>query len=94
LRIGLGKENVTVNTRIVCVVVFVLGFFLNLIFFHYAFRPDARFAKPVTEGFVSYMAAVPIILFFLKGERVWRWSVFGIWCLYVAVFGYVMLTMD
>jgi hypothetical protein len=76
------------------VTLLALGFFLNLVFFHYAFHPDARFAKAATEGWVGYVIAVPAVLFFLKGERAWRWTVFGIWCLCVVVFGYVMLTMD
>jgi hypothetical protein len=71
-----------------------VGFYLNIIFFHYAFHPEARVARAVTEGFLGYVAAVPLVLFFLKGERAWRWAVFGVWCLYVAVFAYVMLTMD
>lgn len=82
------------RTRIVSVMLVAVGFFLNVIFFHYAFHPEARPAKAVTECFVGYFVAVPLVLYFLKGERAWRWAVFGMWCLYVAVFAYVMLTMN
>jgi len=47
-----------------------------------------------TYAFLAYMVAVPISLWFLKGERIWRWAVFSLWLLQVAVFVYVGLTMD
>lgn len=77
-----------------CVLLLVAGVVVNMLFGHYAFHPRDRFAHGATIVFLSYVIAVPIVLYFLKGDRFWRWAVIGIWFVYIAIFGYVMLTMD
>ncbi len=47
----------------------------------YAFHPTERFAEAVGYLFLSYMLAIPIVLFFLKGERIWRLVVIVLWLL-------------
>jgi hypothetical protein len=38
----------------------------------YALHLTERFAEAAGSLFLSYMLASPIVLFFLKGERIWR----------------------
>jgi hypothetical protein len=81
------------RTRLTCVALVVLGFLANELFTHVSFDSKERFVRGATYAFLGYMLAVPITLFFLKGERRWRLAVFGLWLAYVFFFGYVMLTM-
>jgi hypothetical protein len=70
------------------------GILIAGLFLYFSFDPKERFTKLATFAFLGYMLAVPIVLFFLKGERLWRIAVLAIWLVYVSVFGYVMLTMS
>ena len=72
----------------------VAGFLMDCIFGHFSFDRREQIVKMATFAFLAYMVAVPIILWFLKGERIWRWAVFTLWFLQVALFVYVGLTMD
>jgi hypothetical protein len=83
-----------VNTRTACILIVVAGFTMDCIFGHFSFDPREQIVKMATYAFVAYMVAVPITLWFLKGERIWRWCVFVLWLLQVALFVYVGLTMD
>ena len=82
------------KTRIVCVLLVVVGIVVYRVFGYYAFHPKERFAETATYAFVGYMLAVPITLYFLKGERHWRGVVFTLWFLVVALFVFTMFTMD
>jgi hypothetical protein len=82
------------KTRLVCVLLAVGNIFVDEIFLHYAFHPKERFAEATDYLFLSYMLAVPIVLFFLKGERIWRLVVIVLWLLQIALLGYAMMTMD
>jgi len=84
----------TVSTRTACVLIVVGGFLMDCYLGHFSFEPKQQIQKMATYAFLAYMVAVPITLWFLKGERVWRWAVFSLWLLQVAVFVYVGLTMD
>jgi len=55
--------------------------FADEIVLRYAFHPTERFAEAVGYLFLSYMLAIPIVLFFLKGERIWRLVVIVLWLL-------------
>lgn len=59
----------------------------------YALHPTERFAEAAGYLFLSYMLAIPIVLFFLKGERIWRLVVIVLWLLQIALLGYAMMTM-
>jgi hypothetical protein len=83
-----------VNTRTACILIVVAGFMMDCIFGHFSFDRREQIVKLFTYLFVAYMVAVPIALWFLKGERGWRWSVFALWLLQVALYVYVGLTMD
>ncbi len=60
------------NTRVVCVPLVVGNIFADEIVLRYALHPTERFAEAAGYLFLSYMLAGPIVLFFLKGERIWR----------------------
>jgi len=83
-----------VKTRIVCILLVVGGILIDGLFLHFSFDSKERFTKVATYAYLGYMLAVPIVLFFLKGERLWRIAVLAIWLVYVSVSGYVMLTMS
>jgi len=83
-----------VKTRKVCVLLVVVGIVVFKVFSHYAFHPEERFADIATFAFVGYMLAVPITLWLLKGERLWRLVVFALWLLTVALFVFEMFRMD
>ena len=82
------------KTRIVCILLVVGGILIDGLFLHFSFDSKERFTKVATYAYLGYMLAVPIVLFFLKGERLWRIAVLAIWLVYVSVSGYVMLTMS
>jgi hypothetical protein len=91
---GPWRWGLTVKTRIACIILVVVGILVDGLFLHFSFDPKERFTRVATYAFLGYMLAVPIALFFLKGERPWRIAVFAIWLIYVSIFGYVMLTMS
>src|SRR5437879_6090069 len=84
----------SVRTRIVCVLLVVGGILVDGLFLHFSFDSKERFTKVATYAYLGYMLAVPLVLFFLKGDRVWRIAVLAIWLIYASIFGYVMLTMN
>ena len=84
----------TVNTRTACILIVFAGFLMDCFFGHFSFDRREHIVKMATYAFLAYMVAVPISLWFLKGERIWRWAVFSLWLLQVAVFVCVGLTMD
>ena len=82
------------KTRIACILLVLCGVLVVGLFLHFSFDPKERFTKVATNAYLGYLLAVPVTLFFLKGERIWRIAVLAIWLVYVSVFGYVMLTMS
>jgi hypothetical protein len=68
--------------------------FADEIELRYVIHPTERFAEASGYLFLSYILAIPIVLFFLKGERVWRLVVVVLWLLQIALLGYAMMTMD
>lgn len=82
------------NTRITCSLIVVAGFLMDCFMGHYSFDRREQIVKMATFAFLAFMVAVPITLWFLKGDRIWRWAVFALWLLQVALFAYVGLTMD
>jgi len=82
-----------VNTRSASILIVVAGFLTDCLFGHFSFDRREPIVKLATYAFVAYMVAVPIALWLLKGERMWRWAVFTLWLLEVALLAYVGLTM-
>jgi len=82
------------KTRVLCVLIVLAGFLLHSVVTHFSFKPDHRLTEPIMVIFIAYMALVPVVLYFLRGDRLWRLAVFGIWVLYVALWAYAMLTLD
>jgi hypothetical protein len=82
------------NTRTACILLVVGGLMMDCTFGHFSFDRKEQIVKTATYAFLAYMVAVPFTLWFLKGERVWRWSVFALWLLQVALIVCVGLTMD
>jgi hypothetical protein len=62
--------------------------FADEIVLRYALHPTERFAEAAGYLFLS------IVLFFLKGERIWRLVVIVLWLPQIALLGYAMMTMD
>src|SRR6266850_4099359 len=87
-----GSHNV--KTRVVCVLIVVTGVVLHIASGHYAFHPKLRLATLVNFIFIIYMMLVPITLLFLRGARLWRLVVFGIWMAYIGLYVYTYFTMD
>jgi len=56
--------------------------------------PKERLAGAANYLFLSYMLAIPVVLFFLKGERIWRLVAVILWLLQIALLGYTMMTTD
>ena len=82
------------KTRTVCVLLLAAGVLANGSFLKISFDRRENVVKIGTYALLAYMAAVPIVLILLRGERLWRLGVFLIWLAYVVYFGHVMLTMN
>jgi len=82
------------QTRVACVLLVIGNVFVDEISIHYAFHPKERLAGAANYLFLSYMLAIPVVLFFLKGERIWRLVAVILWLLQIALLGYTMMTTD
>ena len=82
------------KTCVVCVLLVFGNIFADEIVLRYALHPTERFAEAAGYLFLSHMLAIPIVQFFLKGERIWRLVVIVLWLLQIALLGYAMMTMD
>ena len=82
------------KTKFVCISVVVVGVVLHVVYGYLAFHPNLSWTTVMRRVVIGYLVAVPVILGILRGDRVWRWTVFGIWVAYVGFIAFVMYTMD
>jgi drug/metabolite transporter (DMT)-like permease len=80
-------------TRGLCALIVSVGIALHYIATYYAFHTKTTLASFVNYSHIIYIILVPIVLLFLRGERRWRLTVFGIWVGYVGLILYTIITM-
>jgi hypothetical protein len=88
------KTKINIATRSTCILVVVLGIALHFVALHFSFQPVQKLTEPVIILFCIYMVLVPVVLFFLRGDRRWRLAVLVIWLLYAGLWTYASLTLD
>jgi hypothetical protein len=75
------SDNERSNTRTICVLLVIGNIVIDCIFGHFSFDRREHLVKAATFAYLACMLAIPITLWFLKGARGWRWSVFALWLL-------------
>ena len=87
-------RSLSLKTKFACVSIVLLGVVLHIVYGHLAFHPNSSWSVVMRRAFIGYLIAVPVTLGILRGDRAWRWAVFGIWVAYVGFIALVMYTMD
>jgi hypothetical protein len=87
-------RSLSLKTKFACVSIVLLGVVLHVVYGYFAFHPNLSLTVVIRRVFIGYLVAVPVILGILRGDRVWRWAVFGVWVAYVGFIALVMYTMD
>jgi hypothetical protein len=87
-------RSLTLKTKFVCIGILLVGMLLHVVYGYFAFHPNSSVTTVLRRVFLGYIVAVPIILAVLRGDRGWRWTVFGVWIAYVGLIAFVIYTMD